>query len=237
MDNMVDEEYVKARLKLVGKVLIYVGIIDIAFMIMCAVADISYVSSTNILAAILGMFIYRGSLKAARLAAMFMGFIIVADPLIVLILFYDFPLTLFRLYLIHPQTDYLVVFWIVLTGSYIVSIWAYKVLTCDKIIVAAKQAGLIKRFWGKPSTGMIYALVLVLLLSPLAIMKSNSEFQNRAIMEAKLKVGGNYKYYVQSVTVSKINLFHRAVSKTYVSAQVVAYNDFVFQNVNVRWQL
>ena len=52
-------------LKRVGKVLIIIGLVDIAVMIYCIANSISYSSSFNIFAVIAGVFLYRGSLRTA----------------------------------------------------------------------------------------------------------------------------------------------------------------------------
>ncbi len=48
-----------------GRVLLIVGLIDVAVMIYCVVNQIAYSSSVNLFAVIAGVFLLRGSLRAA----------------------------------------------------------------------------------------------------------------------------------------------------------------------------
>lgn len=55
------------RLRQAGAVLILVGIIDVLWMLYCVIVrHVSYSSSINLFAIVAGIFIYRGSARAAR---------------------------------------------------------------------------------------------------------------------------------------------------------------------------
>ena len=66
---MSDQAYVPI-LRRVGKVLIAVGIFDILYMVYCIVNGYSYRGSFNIFAVIAGLFLLKGSLKAARIVTL-----------------------------------------------------------------------------------------------------------------------------------------------------------------------
>jgi hypothetical protein len=75
-------------LKRVGLVLVVVGLIDIGIMIYCIAKKISYSSSFNIFAVVAGIFLIRGSLRAAGTVLWFATFyltaftsLLVASPL------------------------------------------------------------------------------------------------------------------------------------------------------------
>jgi len=63
-------------LRRVGVVLIVVGVIDVGWMIYCVVHSIRYSSSFNIFAIIAGIFLMRGSLRAAALISRFVAFML-----------------------------------------------------------------------------------------------------------------------------------------------------------------
>jgi hypothetical protein len=63
------------KLRKCGWVLLFIGIIDIVFMIYCIVNKTSYSSSFNIFAVIAGVYLIRGNLKAARLTSLFAAFL------------------------------------------------------------------------------------------------------------------------------------------------------------------
>ena len=237
MENEIDIDSVNSDLKKVGKILIYAGTIDIALMIVCILAGINYSSIINIFAVIAGIFLYRGSLKAARIVAWMAAFYVLAFPLLAFSLLYDFPFDLFVLYLKCPGSQSMILSITFLAASYILVLWLYRTLTSDKITLAFEQAGLIRHFWSKPWFGFIGAIILFLVLSPLIAFKADSSFQNRAINEARSKVtGGDYKYYVQSLKVSHIKWINTGESGTYVWAQVIAYNYHSYWNLSVEWK-
>ena len=63
-------------LKRVGAVLLAVGLIDIAVMIYCIANRISYASSFSIFAVVAGIFLLRGSLRAASIVRRFAVFML-----------------------------------------------------------------------------------------------------------------------------------------------------------------
>ena len=65
---MEDPAYLPS-LKRVGTVLVAVGLLDIGVMVYCVMNGISYTSSFNIAAVIGGIFLRRGSLRAASIVA------------------------------------------------------------------------------------------------------------------------------------------------------------------------
>src|SRR5665213_245591 len=85
----------------VGVVLVVVGVLDVGFMIYAIMHRMSYSSSLNVFAIIAGLFLLRGSLRAAsiirRFAALFLAAGISVLPLIPFIWPFDLILTSVRL--------------------------------------------------------------------------------------------------------------------------------------------
>ncbi|MBV8249935.1 MAG: hypothetical protein JO200_15990 [Comamonas sp.] len=76
-------------LKRTGTVLLGVGLLDIALMVYCIVKSVSYSSSFNIFAVVAGIFLLRGSLRAAAIVRGFAMFalaghltLVLASPLL-----------------------------------------------------------------------------------------------------------------------------------------------------------
>jgi hypothetical protein len=72
--DMEDQEY-RSILKRTGAIVVAIGLADIAAMIYCVTHQISYFSSVNIFAVIAGVFLIRGSLKAATIVRWFAIFL------------------------------------------------------------------------------------------------------------------------------------------------------------------
>jgi hypothetical protein len=73
-------------LRNVGWALLWLGVVDVGVMIYCIANNIGYSSSFNIFAIIAGVFLIRGSLKAARLVAWFSAFLLSAFAGIALVM-------------------------------------------------------------------------------------------------------------------------------------------------------
>ena len=86
-------------LKRVGKVLIVIGLLDIAVMIYCIANGISYSSSLNIFAVIAGILLFRGSLRAVAVVSWFGPFLISAFACMIILwpFFQPIELTLLQL--------------------------------------------------------------------------------------------------------------------------------------------
>jgi hypothetical protein len=67
-----------SALRRVGKALIVVGLLDIGLMLYCILRGLSYHSSFNIFAVIAGIFLVRGSLRAAGIVLWFAAFMLTA---------------------------------------------------------------------------------------------------------------------------------------------------------------
>ncbi len=63
-------------LKRIGTVLLAVGLLDIAVMVYCIVNRVSYSSSFNLIAVIAGIFLLRGSVRAASIVRWFAVFML-----------------------------------------------------------------------------------------------------------------------------------------------------------------
>jgi hypothetical protein len=210
-------------LKRVGVVLIIVGMLDIGQMIYCIVHGIYYSSSLNIFALIAGIFLLRGSLRAARIVlsfAMFnltlFGCLFVAWPLLVPP---GLVLTAVRLYPLWSLISF--VFVTALLG---LSFWVVRKLRSEPVLAARIRSG-----HKIPSVraAFLTSMTLVSILGLLSIFTSNSEKGLRAKRSAAAQVGPGYRYQVTSMSVVILN------GVTEVSAIVTAWNNRQIRRIPV----
>lgn len=212
-------------LKNVGRVLIAIGLVDIAVMIYCIINSMAYSSSLNIFAVVGGIFLMRGSLRAAtvvRWFSMFLlaGFLVLpmAWPFIQPL---DLTLTQIRL---NPwgsiATGVMVVFLLVLL------FWVMRQLGHKSVREAQVSAGRRLGSLYMPAVagvGMVVALVVFL-----RILLGGATAE-RAKLMVEQKLGPNYRYHVSSLNIQK------NTQGTFVNGVVVAWNETEVKNFPVQW--
>ncbi|HEX7028377.1 MAG TPA: hypothetical protein VF268_14140 [Gammaproteobacteria bacterium] len=204
-----------------GIVLLIIGIIDIGVMAYCIANKISYSSSFNIFAVIVGALLVKGSIKTARVARWFSAFFVIAF----ISMFFLFPIIM-PLQLLVTQIKLNPA---VMLGSYAFSIifigvliWLYKQLSNPSALAKLEQAGY---EIGKPKTALYAALGIIVLGGVIFGFLFNSESSEKAKALAKEKLGDNYKYHISSLN----------MSGNKGSAVVTAYNSSEIKNVSVSW--
>ncbi len=216
-------------LRKVGWVLIAIGVIDIGYMIYCISNHINYTSSFNIFAIIAGIFLLKGSLKAARTISWLMAFFItisIGVHILIFVLFrFDLLLTYIRLSPISILKSS--IFPLV---SLALLIWMYHELTSQTVRTAMEQAGVkYNSFWWRPDKGFwiggCCSLILLVFLHLLLGGTSAKEAKQRAIAQ----FGDAYKYQVTSINISSDK------NGKHVRAVLAAYNDTEIKNVVVEW--
>jgi len=212
-------------LKRVGKVLIAVGLIDVAVMIYCIASGISYTSSFNVFALIGGIFLVRGNLRAAGIITWFTAFLIAALAcapfLFPLLQPLDYIFLQLRLY---PGSIALSAgLWVF---AIVVLAWVLTELRHESVLEVRTQSG--KKI---PSLRMPVALgfLLVVILAVVLPIHLNSEASHLAQAKVSEQFGPNYKYFVNSLQVS-----YSSQGKV-VTATVTVYNDHEIHIVPLRW--
>lgn len=213
-------------LKKTGAVLLAVGLLDIAVMIYCIVNRIAYSSSFNIFALAAGIFLLRGSLRAAgavRWFAVFMlaGFVTLAfiwpflQPM-------DLTLTQLRL---NPTAALLIAAFTL--GLLLLLFWLQRELGQSPVLAARASAGRKVRDMRVPA-GMGVGMVLVLVVS-LSFLLGGAAAQ-KAVSIAEQKLGSTYRYHVSSLRIAKTD------QGTFVTGAVTAWNAQQVRNVPVEWK-
>lgn len=213
-------------LKRVGSVLILVGMLDIVIMICCIVNDISYSSSLNLFAVIAGVFLLRGSLRAAVIVRWFAVFMVAAFTVFLFAWpwLQPFSLTLMQLRL-NPESAAITVIYIAF--FFCLLFWLAKELGRAPIQNAIIQAGRKSRDMRIPAAvggGLVVALgILVTVLL-------GGESARRAKSMAEQQLGPGYRFHVSSLSVSKDD------RGTSVSGVVKAWNDIEIRSLPVHWE-
>jgi len=215
---MTDSE---AILKKVGRVVVIVGLLDISFMVYCFVNKISYSSSFNIFAVIAGIYLIKGSLRAAAVVRFFAAFMLAcfAGMMLLLPFIEPFGLLLTRIKL-APANAALSFALVALVVAFVY--WVYSQLSKEEIQTARQAAGL-KPMRSKIGSGL--GIVLVIVLGIALYFVQNGSDGDRAVELARKQYGDSYKYHVQQMT----------WSGNHVWAQVVAYSDNEIRTVKVEW--
>jgi uncharacterized membrane protein YeiB len=219
----------KTILQKVGWVLIAGGIIDILVMIYCVTHEMSYSSSFNIFAVIAGIFLLRGSLKAARIISFFAAFISSGCAGGLFILPFFLPFGLLLAYTRHETATVLggllLVFFIMA-----LLVWIYRQLTSTVVLSAMDETRIDHTsFWRKPTMGFWVGgclCVFMLVFMPLMLGGATAQEAKRRAAD---QVGQGYKFAVTSLNMSSSG------SGKHVFAEVAAYNDTEITNVVVEW--
>ena len=212
-------------LRRAGKVLVAVGLIDIAAMIYFVVQGQSYSSSLNLFALIPGILLWRGGLRAAS-AVRWIGWSMLPAALILPIVFlagqpWDLTMTQVRLF---PGGAFLST---ALTIGYVaLLLWLVRELGRGPVLAARVAAGRKLRDMRIPAAlggagSAIAVIVIALLLS--------GERAHRAEATAAAKLGAGYRYHVNSIGIVTVG------GVTATAAMVVAWNANAVLAVPVTW--
>lgn len=213
-------------LKRVGGVLLIVGSIDIAVMIYCIANRISYSSSFNIFAVVAGIFLIRGSLRAASIVRWFALFMLSAFVALLIALPFMQPvsLTLTQLRLSPGASFATVAFMAFVLG---LLFWVAKELGREPIQAARASAGRKQRDMRIPVAG---GVGLVIVMGIFMAVLLGGESADRAKTMAAQQVGPGYRFHVSSLNIAKNN------KGTFVSGVVTAWNDNEIRNIAVHWE-
>ncbi len=208
-----------------GAVLVLVGLVDIAVMIYCIANGISYSSSFNIFAVVAGVFLIRGSLRAASIVRWFAVFMLSTFVSLLLAwpLLQPLGLTLTQIKF-HPIPSAVTA--ALMAGILALLFWLAKVLGSEPVQAArAEQGRKLRKMWIPAGIGVGMVAVLGISLTLLL----GGESAEHATSIARQQVGEGYQFYVGT-----LNVVHTQQGK-FVSGIVTAWNDSEIRYVPVRW--
>ena len=216
-------------LRKVGWVLIVGGLIDIGFMVYCIANQSSYSSSFNIFAVIAGVFLVRGSLKAARIISWFMAFFIAAFAGVLIVMPFLFPFDLLVAYIrLTPASVVVGIVFVPVLMSILV--WIYRSLISAVVREAMDEAQVNRTaFWRNPTRGFWIGGCLPLFLVVFLSLLMGGGTADEAKQRAAAQLGDGYKFHMKSMNMSS------GPGGKHVHAVVTAYNDDEIKDIIVKW--
>lgn len=219
----------RQSMRVVGIVLTVVGILDIGWMAWCIAHQQNYSSSFNIFAVVAGILLIRGSLRTANVVAFFSAFMLsafvgglVLSPLLVPL---DLQFTQLRLEPVSFGLSTLFFMCVLFLLG-----WIYRRLTAPPIVAAiAERYPSFTRSWRRPRTGFYVGGILAVTLGIAIPLMMHGETADRAIAEARQKVGDHYKFHVSSWRGGSSG------GRSHYAAVVTAYNQNEIREIPVEW--
>ena len=213
----------------VGWVLICVGLVDIGIKVYCIYAQTGYSSSFNIFAVIAAIFLFRGSLKAARIVSWFAAFFIAAFTGILIVMPFLLPFDLLLAYIRFIPTRSFA-FIVIVPILMAILVWIYRNLTSAVVREAMDQARINhSSFWRNPTRGFWVGACLPLILAVFLKLFMGGDTADEARQRAAAQIDGDYKFYLKSLNMSS------GLSGKHVHAVVIAYNDNEIRELIVEW--
>lgn len=216
----------RRALKRTGLVLLVVGILDIGLMVYAIVSRVSYASSLNIFAVIAGIFLLRGSLRAASLVRWFALFLLAAS---ISVAFVAPVLQPIDLTLTQAQINPLA-----FLGSFaffalvlMLLTWLARELGSPPVLLARAKAGFAVQRTGIP---LALGIALAVTLAVVSFFLQRSDSAARAVQEARVRLGDEYRYHVSS-----LNYRSSGESKS-VSGVVTAWKSGSVEDLPFKWQ-
>ena len=212
-------------LRRAGVALIVIGVIDVGVMIYCIVYKLRYSSSFNIFAIVAGIFLMRGSLRAAKAISLYGSFMLAALIGIAFAWPAFIPLGLalaaLRIYIMRSLA-YLAYVAAVLG----VSFWVVRQLRRDAVLAASARSGTKIRSLTSP---ILAGAAIVLIFTPMMRAALRSDRAKRAEQIAASQVGDRYSFCVTSMKSVRTDKGRIA------SAVVTAWNDHEIREIPVSW--
>jgi hypothetical protein len=212
-------------LRRVGLVLIVIGVIDVGLMIYFVVHRIGYASSFNVFAIIAGVFLMRGSLRAAALISRSAAFMLAGFLGIVLLcpVFLPPGLALAALRLYPTRSLAYLAFVTAFLGFLF---WVARELSDEAVLAASARSGTKVRSLMRP---ILAGAAIVLIITPMMRASLRSDGAKRAEKIAASQVGDGYSFCVTSMKTVRTGK-----GKT-TSATVTAWNDQEIRQIPVSW--
>lgn len=207
--------------KKVGITLLVIGVVDILLMTYCIINKIGYSSSFNIFAVITGIFLIKGSVKAARIVrwSSVFFFIMIVGTVVGISLLMPFDLLKLKIKLNVWSTVGLFLF--ILTFLSLM-IWIYRQLSTVDALKLFAQAGYTT---DRPLSAYLSGAFLLIFVIGMSILISGGESEQKAKELAQQQLGNGFQYYVSSISFSGNS----------GQANVVAYSNKEIRDVQVSW--
>lgn len=203
-----------------------IGAIDIAIMFYCLTHGIAYSSSLNIFAVIAGIFLYRGSLRAASLIRWFSVFTLCFLGAFILAWPFVYPLDLLLAQLRVDKTTVLISV-AVLVGFLALLGWLIRALGSAPVMAARAAAGRKRRSMRIPAVVAVVSVVIACVGGSMLMTGENAQ---KGVDMARKELGEGYRYHTTSINIRSSN------EGTFVRGVVAAWNDKEVRMYPFQWE-
>jgi hypothetical protein len=213
----------KRILQQVGILWLALGTIDIIYFAYRVTAGMNPSShaSANIIAIIIGVFLWRGNLKLAREMGNFLPFLLIVFYGVSLTGLVAKPLELWAVELRQYPTQ-TIAYLLYSISQLVISVWTCKQLRSQTLLKAYAATGMDTKF-PKVALAFVTGLVIVFSFWIHSLMTGEDAAEAKRLAQAQL--GTNYAYHVTGIR----------WSGNQVSASVVAYSDNEIRATTVSW--
>lgn len=215
----------RPHLRRTGLALLIVGSVDIAAWLVCLALDVPYLSSFNIFAALGGIFLLRGSLRAAsivrRMAVSMLallGAVVLLSPLMQ-------PPGL-TLAMARGHAALAALGGVLLVFTVVLMAWLARELGAPAVRAAIAAAGLRQRSTRWP---IAMGIGVAVLLAAMGTALQHTDAAARAISEARAANGDGYHYHLGLIQVRQTPAGHE------VYGTVSAWNGHELKSVPFHW--
>lgn len=207
----------QTQLRRAGVALITLGAIDIVYMLYCMLQGLSYTSSFNLLAVLIGVLLMRGGLRTARFAVPVLAFFATVLLIGGVGSALSIPVAVLKL----SGAEFLAATG-VLTLTIAVLWFAHQCLKAESVLRAQEVAG-VKH--ARSKSAVIAGTVVAALLVSLIWYLPRSAPAEQAVALAQAQLGPGFEVYVESI----------ALSSQENEAQLLAIKGEDVQRITVRW--
>lgn len=215
----------RSHLQRTGLALLIVGCIDISAWLVCLALDVPYVSSFNIFAALGGVFLLRGSLRAASIVRRMaismlalLGAVVLLSPLL------QPPGLTLAMVRVHAALAALGGVLLVFTVALMA--WLARELGSPPVLAAIAAAGLKVRSTRWP---VAMGIGVAVLLAAMGTALQHTDAAARAIAQARAANGDGYRYHLSLIQVKQ------TPEGREVSGTVSAWNGEGVRSLPFRW--
>lgn len=213
-------------LRRTGLVLLIVGVVDIAVLLYCVVHGISYASSFNIFSVVGGIFLMRGSLRAASIVRRMSLSMLALLAAVVLVSPVLQPPSL-TVAMIKTHATLALLGGVMFVATAALLWWLARELGSAPVLAAIAASGRKVRSlrWPVAMGGGI-----AVLLAGVSMAIQHTDAAARAIAQARAAEGDAYRYHV-----SQLQMSTTAAGRE-VSGTVSAWNEHGVKSVPFRWR-
>ncbi len=229
INNQVEQIEFGNTIKLISKILIFIGIVDIIYMIWAITQKMNYSSNIILIAIVGGIFLSKGNIHNARKVSIFIGIFIAVQLTSIISSYWLYPIS-YKIVLLKINTLSYITQSIINLSILLVFSWIYYKLTNNIIFKEMKIRGIkFDKPWKKRHIGLIIGLIIGVLTFLFSYTMFNGTTAKVVIEKAMQKNGTEYHYIIKGLNISTTN------GEETVSANVVGYKNDEIKNIYIQY--